>query len=77
MFQNVTNKMLNSEPAAHIPKLNSSKKLHASKFFTNINNSLFISMYILKDLPQQKNPRPLCPGSSPKFYMFPWKFSFL
>jgi len=31
------------------------------------NNSLLISMCILKDLPQQKNPRVLCWGNSPNF----------
>jgi hypothetical protein len=31
------------------------------------NNSLFISMCILRDLPQQKNPGALCPGSTPNF----------
>jgi hypothetical protein len=32
------------------------------------NNSLLISMCILKDLPQQKNPRVLCNwGNSPNF----------
>jgi len=35
-----------------------------------INNSLFISVCILRFLPQQKNPRELCWGSSPNFYMF-------
>ncbi len=29
-----------------------------------VNNSLFISVCILRDLPQQKNPRVLCWGSS-------------
>jgi hypothetical protein len=33
-------------------------------------------MYFFRDLPQQKNPRALCPGSSPQFYMFPWKYFF-
>jgi hypothetical protein len=33
----------------------------------NLNNALFISMCILRDLPQQKNPRVLCRGSSPIF----------
>ncbi len=32
-----------------------------------VNTSLFISMCILRDLPQQKNTRPLCWGSSPNF----------
>jgi hypothetical protein len=32
-----------------------------------INNSHLISMCILRDLPHEKNPRPLCQGSSPNF----------
>jgi hypothetical protein len=32
-----------------------------------INNSLFISMCILKDLIKEKNPRLLCQGNSPNF----------
>ncbi len=35
-----------------------------------VNNSLFISMCILRDLPQQKNPRALC-RTAPQFHMFP------
>jgi hypothetical protein len=35
-----------------------------------VNNSLFIFMFILKDLPKEKNPRLLCQGNSPQFYMF-------
>jgi hypothetical protein len=31
----------------------------------NINNSLLISMCILRELPHQKNPKVLCRGSSP------------
>ncbi len=34
-----------------------------------VNNSLFISMCILSNLPQQKNPRGLC-WVAPQFYMF-------
>jgi len=35
-------------------------------------------MCILRDLPQQKNPRPLCWRSSPILYVptFPWKYFF-
>ncbi len=33
----------------------------------SVNNSLLISMCILRDLPQQKNLRALCRGSSPNF----------
>jgi hypothetical protein len=32
-----------------------------------INNSLFICMCILRDLPKQKNPGPLCRGNFPSF----------
>jgi hypothetical protein len=37
-------------------------------------NSIFISMCILRDIPQQKNPRALWHGELPQLYMFPWKF---
>jgi hypothetical protein len=32
-----------------------------------VNNSLFISMCILREIPQTNNPRALCQGSSPNF----------
>jgi len=32
---------------------------------------LIFSMCILRDLPQLKNPRALCPGELPQIYMFP------
>jgi hypothetical protein len=35
----------------------------------DIKNSLFISLCILKDLPQQKNPRVLCQGNSPNLFL--------
>jgi len=37
-------------------------------------NSLFISMCILRDLPRQKNPRPLRLRELPWFYMFPCSY---
>jgi hypothetical protein len=36
-----------------------------------VNNSLFIPMCILREIPQAKNPRALCQGSFLQFYMFP------
>jgi hypothetical protein len=57
VFQNVTtNKMLNSKPATHIPKLIVKRKLHASNFFTNIDNSLFISMCYFEASPWTEEP---------------------
>jgi hypothetical protein len=41
--------------------------LHMQLYHTIINNSLFISVCILRDLPQQKNSRELCQGSSHNF----------
>jgi len=38
-----------------------------TNIITNLNNPLFISLCILRDIPQQKNPRALCQGSSPNF----------
>jgi hypothetical protein len=40
----------------------------------SITNPLFIFMCILRD--QQKNPKVLCQGCSPQFYVptFPWNF---
>jgi len=43
------------------------KKLTKKMFLIFLNNSLFISMCILRDLPQQKNPRALSGGSFPNF----------
>jgi hypothetical protein len=45
---------------------------------SRINNSHFISMCILRDLCQQKNPRELCQGSSPNLDVpiFPWNLFF-
>jgi hypothetical protein len=45
---------------------------------SHINNSHFISMCILRDLPQQKNPKDLCQGSSHNLDVpiFPWNFIF-
>jgi hypothetical protein len=49
-----------------------SSKLVVLLFLSYItNNSLFISMCILRDLHKKKNPRALCPGELPQFYMFP------
>jgi hypothetical protein len=44
----------------------------------NINNGLFISMCILRDLPQEKNLRVLFWGAPPILFvlMFPWKYFF-
>ncbi len=41
--------------------------IYTLNFTSIINNSLFISLCILRDLPQQKNPRVVCQGSSPNF----------
>jgi hypothetical protein len=43
-----------------------------------VNNSLLISMCILRDLPSQKNPKALCQGSSLILYVptFLWKYCF-
>jgi hypothetical protein len=40
-----------------------------------LKNSHFISLCILRDLPQQKIPNELCGGEDPAiFFMFPWKY---
>jgi hypothetical protein len=42
-------------------------KLETTRLIAYINNSLFILMCILRDLPQQKNPMGLCWGELPIF----------
>ncbi len=43
------------------------KQVLGQRFCLLVNNSLFISLSILRDLPHPNNPRPLCRGSSPNF----------
>jgi hypothetical protein len=55
----------------HVP-MAEEKWLVQRTWIQAINNSLFTSMYIMRDLPQQKNPRAyLLLGELPQFYMFP------